>query len=330
VPNATSPSSGVVQVITDTAGVLSLTQTFTLASATSVVVAGDSVHALVAQSGATQVVPLTATGGVWAVGSLLSVFSGVATLAAFGTAGAVGTYGAGLAFFNLINGVWSLSNTIVLPFSPTVVTTDNFNTVYTAGSGGMAVVANNVVVGSGTWGAGIPTGIAAHQGRVLLAVPSNNALYIFGQNTPTSWSQQGSGALAQGATVRLALSTAQLFSLGSGSTVVQGFSGTPFVLTPIRAGAASLWNGSAWTTATMGIGHVPSACSFDASGNLVVATIQNTLWTISASGSVISSGSVQTYSGQTQSVPMGVSALLAAGGGMYAATSISGVLTQVK
>jgi hypothetical protein len=161
-------------------------------------------------------------------------------------------------------------------------------------------------------------------------VPTDNRLYIFGQTTPSTWSLETSAALNMGSPVALALSTAQLFTLGSGSTAVQGFSGLPFVLTPIQAGAASLWNGSAWTTLTMGIGHVPSAVGFDASGNFVAATVQNTLWSMTTGGVSLGSGTITQYPGQLQTAPMGVSALLAAGSGLYAATSISGVLTQLE
>ena len=327
----TAASGGAIQVITDTAGVLSLSQTLLIASATSVAVANTSVNAIVAQSGSTSLTTLTASAGVWTSGAVLNALSGMSTIVPYGSTGAVSNYGFGVAFINLTTGGWVLGSTIPLSFVPSVVTVDAFNTVYAAGSGNVAAISPTGVAGLGTWaGGGNPTGIAVHQGRVILAVPANNALYIFGQTAPGTWSQETSAALSLGSQVSLAQSTAQLFILGSGSTIVQGFSGLPYVLTPIRTGAASLWNGTGWTTATLGIGHVPSAVGFDAGGNLVVATIQNTQWTISPSGVAISSGAIQQYAGQTQAVPLGVSALLASGGGLYAATSISGVLEQIK
>ena len=327
---AVSPSSGLVQVITNTAGVLSLTQTFPVASATSVLVGTTSVNAIVAMSGATDIVPLTSVGGVWSTGAFISVFSGVTTLAQYGTTGAVATYGSGIAYINLATGGWTLGTAVNLSFAPSVVTTDSFNTVYAAGSGSLASINGANVAATGSWAGGVPTGIAVHQGRVILSVPTDNRLYIFGQTSSSTWSLETSAALNMGTSVGLTLSAGQLFTLGSGSTTVQGFSGLPYVLTPIRAGAASLWNGSAWTTLSMGIGHVPSAVGFDASGNLVAATLQNTLWTMTTGGVSLGSGTITQYPGQLQTAPMGISALLAAASGLYAATSISGVLTQLE
>jgi hypothetical protein len=71
------------------------------------------------------------------------------------------------------------------------------------------------------------------------------------------------------------------------------------------------------------------AICYDQSNNLRVATSQNTLWTITSGGTVLSSGAVPQYSTQPQSVPLGISSLLAFGAGVYGATSLSGTLVQV-
>ena len=167
------------------------------------------------------------------------------------------------------------------------------------------------------------------QGRVILSVPAANTLYVFGQTPSGSWTQQASGALSLGASVGLALSETTLFCLGSGSTTTLGFSGTPFVLTPVVSGIVAQRSGGSWTTTGLGVGHTPSAIGYDASNNLRVVTTQNTLWTIASGGTVVSSGIVPQITQQDQSVPLGVSALLASPSGMYCATSIPGVMIEI-
>jgi hypothetical protein len=174
--------------------------------------------------------------------------------------------------------------------------------------------------------AGAPTGIAVQQGRVILSVPSSG-LAIFGNTAPGNWTQQGSQS---GAYSALALSDTTLFAMGSGGTNTFGFSGAPYALTPVVSGVAGQWNGRNWTTTSLGIGHNPSAVGFDASGNVLVATVQNTLWNLNAAGGVISQGIVPQFSPQPQTVPLGPSAILATSDGVFVATSLSGVLVQIE
>jgi hypothetical protein len=189
-------------------------------------------------------------------------------------------------------------------------------------------VSGGIVTGSGVLPAGAPTGLAVQQGRVCVAMPSVSAITVMGLTSPGTWTQMGSAALALGAAVGLGLSQATLFVMGSGSTVTMGFSGTPYALTPALAGVAGQWNGSSWTTTVMGPSYTPSAVGFDASGNAWVATVQNDLWSVTSGGAVLTSGIVTQQPGQSQSVPLGASALLAASGQMWVATSVAGMLVE--
>lgn len=357
---ATSATGGVVQCLNYLFGTMSLQQTLTVASATAVMIGSDSLHALVVQSGATQLTSLINSGGAWATSLPVigaSAFTGIAPV----SNGAVVTYGSGIAYVTLGTGGWTLSPPVTLPFAPNVITADPFNNVYAAGSGNIASVSGNALTGLGAWNGGTPTAILAHQGRIVVAVPPDGLIYVFGHtavgggsggsqfltdqsgnvitdqagqpiqmpSSQPSWSAEYSGALNLGSFVGLGQSSAQLFTFSSGSTIISGFSGQPYVLTPTLAGTAAQWNGTSWTTTTLGIGHVPSACAYDASGNLQLTTIQNTLWSIAPAGNVNSSGSVPQYLGQSQTVPLGPSAILASGGGVYVATSMPGVLIEV-
>lgn len=335
VPNGTqalapSVSSGVVQVLGYSASVLSLLQSVTVSGACAVAVAGTSVNALVAQSGLSQAATLAYGGGSWSAGSPVTGLTGIAALAAFGTTGAVAAVSGGIAYLGLTAGVWSLLQTLNVGFTPTAITVDRFNNVYAAGGGALAVASGQTYIGSGAWTGGNATAVAVQQGRVLIAVPSDGLLRIYGQSSANAWTQQGSQTLSLGASVGLALSQTVLFTMGSGSTVTNSFSGAPFTLTNIVSGNVAIYSGSTWTTVRLGNGNTPSAITLDVSGNIWCTTIQNTIFNIAASGTIISSGIVPVMSGQTQTTPLGNSSVLVTGGHVYVGTSMAGVLVEVS
>ena len=325
---ASSVTSGVVQILAYATGVLSLTQTLAVSGACAVAFGADSLHALVAQSGQSQLATLNFT-SLWATGVPVTGLAGITTIAAYGSSGAVAACTAGLAWLSLASGIWLITGTTAVGFTPTVLAVDAFQQVYAAASGQLAVVgAAGSVIGSGSF-AGVPGAIVVQQGRVVLSLPAANTLSIYGQAAPASWSLQASTTLSLGASIGLALSDTTLFAMGSGSTVTFGFSGTPFVLTNVVSGAVAQRSAGSWTVTPLGIGHTPSAIGYDAAGNLRVATTQNTTWVISSGGTALSSGVVPQIPAQNQSVPLGVAALLASPSGMFCATTIPGVLIEI-
>lgn len=327
---AVSPSSGVVQSIAYATGVISLSQTLTVSGAAAIAVAGDSLHAVVAQSGQSQLATLINT-GTWATGSPVTGTPGITTVIPYGASGAVAAYTSGLAFMTLATGGWSITNRVTLSYTPTVLGQDPFGSVYAAGSGLLSVVSTSgaAIVASGSWTGAAPTGLAVKQGRLVLAVPSDSRLYEFGNDVPGLWSLQSSGVLAAGTPVGLGLSQTTLFVMGSASTTMLGYSGTPFVLTNPVSGIAAQRIGGVWVTTVLGVGHTPSAIGYDTGGNLRVATTQNTIWNINSAGTVVSSGIIPQIAQQAQTVPLGVSSLLAFASGMYCGTSMPGVLVSI-
>ena len=179
---AVSPTSGVVQILSYAAGVLALTQTLAVSGACGIVVGTDSLHALVAQSGASQLATL-AFSGSWAVGTPVTGLPGITTVVPWGSSGAVAAYSSGLAYLGLASGLWSITDTTNLGFTPTLLAVDAFLDVYAAASGQFSVVdPTGALRGSGSF-SGVPTGLAVQQGRVVLAVPASNTLYSYGQAT---------------------------------------------------------------------------------------------------------------------------------------------------
>ncbi len=323
-----SPTSGVVQVFAYATGAFSLTQTVVVPGAVGVATGADALHALVAQSGLSQLATLSFT-STWGTGIAVTGVPGITAVTAWGASGAVAAYSSGLAFIGLASGVWTIANTVALGFTPTLLAVDAFFDVYAAASGQLAMVsAAGVVQGSGAF-SGVPTGLAVQQGRVVLAIPAANMLLAYGQSSPGNWTQQASGALTLGSNIGLGLSQTTLFAMGSASTVTYGFSGTPFVLTNVVSGIVAHRAAGAWVTTGLGIGHTPSAVGYDSFGNLRVVTTENTLWTIGTSGTVVSSGIVPQIAAQSQGVPLGVSALTISPSGIYCATSIPGSLIEI-
>ena len=326
---ACDPVSGVVQRLDYTLGTLSLGQTLAVSGAYSVVVNGDSINAIVSQSGQSQAMPLTFAGSTWSVGTPVTGLTGIGALATYGVSGAVAAVSGGVYYLNFFGGLWSRTASASLGFSPTAVATDQFGQVYAVASGAVALVSGTTLVASGTWAGGMPTAVAIQQGRILIAVPSDGLLRVFGRSASGVLSQQTQTTMSLGTNVGLGLSLTTLFVMGSGATQTYGFSGAPYVLTPVLSGGVSLWNGASWTTTALGVGHLPSALGPDVSGNVWVATIQNTLWQLTSGGTVLSSGIITQYPGQLQSSPISPSAILATSSGVFIATSIPGALVQV-
>jgi hypothetical protein len=327
---AASLVSNEIEVIAYTASVLSLAQIVSVSGACSVAVAGSSINAVVAQSGLSQIATLSYAGSTWSTGTAVTGVPGVTAVAMAGASVAAATYSGGVALLSLAGGSWSLSNLVPLGFAPSVLAVDPFSRIYAAGSGSLAVVTGTSVLGSGSWSGAAPTAIAVQEGRAVMAIPSDGLFRIFAESAPGTWSQEGTAVLSLGAQVGLALSETVLFAMGSGATNTYGFSGTPFALTPVTSGAASRWNGSSWTSTALGIGHNPSAVTFDASGNAWVATVQDTYWNLSSGGAVLSSGAIPVFSGQVQTAPMGASRIVTSGTSVYVTTSLAGVLVQLQ
>src|SRR5579859_4478775 len=325
---AASPTSGVVQFLGYATGALSLTQTLAVSGATSIAFGADSLHALVAQSGQAQLATLTFS-STWAVGSQVLGLPGITTVTAWGSSGAAAAYASGVAFLGLASGVWSITSQTALGYVPALLTVDPFLNIYAAGSGQVSVIsAAGAITGSGSF-SGVPSGLAVQQGRVVLSVAAANAIYLFNQTQPGFYTATVGASASFGSQIGLALSETTLFAMGSGSTVTYGFSGTPFVLTSVVSGVVAQRSGGSWTVTALGVGHTPSAVGYDVSGNLRVATTQNTKWSIAISGTVLSSGIIAQIPQQVQSVPLGVSSLTISPSGMYAVTSIPGVLIEI-
>lgn len=326
---ATSPIVGAVQALNYIASVLSLDQTLVVSGAVSVAIAGTSINALVAQSGQSQAATLSFGGGSWSTGTPVTGLPGIQSLASVDATHIAATVSGGVSIIALAAGSWTISSTTALGFTPTVIAVDKFTRIFAAGSGAVAMISGTTMIASGTWAGAAPTSIDVHNGRIVMPVPSDNLIRIFARSDQEVLSQQGSLALALGTSVGIGTSDTVAFVLGSGATNMYGFSGSPFVLTPVTQGIFGQWNGSAWTTSVLGIGHNPSSVAFDTSGTAWLSTVQGTYFNMSSGATVLASGTIPVFPQQLQTVPLGISVIIPVSGQVYVSSSLAGVLTEV-
>lgn len=314
-----------VEVLGYSAGTLTLAQTLTLANAGGVVVMPTSADALVCQPGSNQYSTLTASLGVWNVTGTSSADAGIGPVVMVSPSQvAIGMSGSVL-LVNFAAGVWTPLLNVAVPFTVTQVAVDSNGTIYAASAGHLSVIVNHAVVGTGTW-SGSAGQMLIVAGQVIIPDPLSGLVRIFGTDNGTAWTQRATLPIP-GAYTGLGSAGEDLFIAGTGGTVLYNF-GAPYALVPVQTGAAGFWNGSAWTTASLGVGQVPSAITIDVSGNAQVATVQNNLYAVTPGGGV-TPGIVPQYAGQTQDVPLGVSSLCVSGTHLFATTSMPGVVVQV-
>ncbi len=325
---ATAPSSGVVQVLGYSGGVLSLAQTLAVANAGSVAAMASDTDALVCQTAGNAVLPLTATGGAWAAsGASLALASPQAVVAVSGSSAAV-AYASGVALLTKSGSTWSVAASAALSYLPTLIAADSFARVYAAGASAFTVFSGTTAIGSGALASGAPSAMLVDQGRIVFAVPAASGLLVYGQSSASGWTQQGAVTGVAGLDA-LGVAGTTLFAASTGATTLFSFSGTPYVPQPVQAGVLGVYNGTTWATGSLGAGRYPAAIGTDASGNYRVACTDNSLWTFTSGAAFAASGTIGVYGGQASGTPMGFSALLASGTAVYAATSLAGALVQV-
>ena len=278
---------GVVQVFNYAASTLSLSQTLTVNNASAIAVFSSNSDALVCRSTANVVVPLYVSGGSWFVSGTTLSLTAPGAIVTLGSGVAAVGYASGVAVVTQTAGIWNVTATGTTNLLPTTMTTDFYGNLFLAGSGGAFAVVSSGTLSVLCSGAvsGTPTASAWSQGRWLLAVPAVSGVYTLGLSAPQTWTQQGFSASVSGTPAGIAVGGTTIFTGSvSGGTALLSLSGSPYALTPVQQGYLGLWGGSSWTTASLGAGVVPTALAFDASGNVNLTCVNNTLYSFSSSG----------------------------------------------
>lgn len=310
-----------VHVFTSSFGTVSLTQTITVTGAAAVAIALDSTHALVCQPSSNQIQGLGFNGSSWVTSGTVAIGNPRSVLAISQTQMLVGcSSGIATLTFSIVSG-WNVTSVVSgVGFVPTALAVDpnGGGVAATATSGSNGLVYYNGASGSFV---GSASGVVAQQGQILTADPTNSLLRLFA-NVGGTISQQASGAGLAG--VSTVANVGNLVLASNGTTTQELQWGAPYTFSIVKGGVVSVYNGSTFSTLTMGAGHIPVAMAFDASNNLTVATLQNEIYVYNpATSAVVSSGSFPIFLGQSQATPYGTSSLIWASGQVWATSSMN-------
>ena len=337
VPNGSqvlSTNGASLGVFTIVSGALTLSQTLTSSNAGPIAITPDSSDALIIQVGSNSVANFINTLGVWAAGTPITVSGAQCVIALSATSAAVGT-ATGISLLQRSGSTWSVSTTLSLGFSVIAleeVSGGTFVAVGNNGSTGYAVMVSGAAVLNTLSWTGNAESIVVTQGRAFVLDTTNNLIRGF--------SVVGSSILAEFNTsvistpyapTSLAFTGVTLWQI-NGLAAYQSQINKPFNISPIYSGDVSVYNGS-WIQYTFGIGHQPTAVTYDTSGNLYVATLQNDLYKFGPiSGGflpLISQSVIPEFSGQKAGTSLSISSLVFVGIHLYGSSSSSGVLTEI-
>ena len=271
----------------------------------------------------------------WEFANTISL-SGVTSLAPSLPSQAIAGFTSGLAFLatSPIGTTLTISSLSALPFTPQAVGSDqlslNCAVGSQGGSGWLAIFQGQSLAATFNW-PGSGASVAVYRDQILVADPSIPGLRIFGYfinqyrlisvitSVPTGLSQIIITPVTQyylGSTV---------FAVGTSGVYEYQFV-SPWVVVNLPNGAVANYASGAWTTTTLGTYEQPSAIAYDLSGNLKVSTVQNTLYTISPTGGIITQEALPPYTGQASGVPLGISSMVVSGGALYGSSSLNGAL----
>lgn len=323
-----APTVSSLYVLQYSVGTLSLSQTLTISGSAASTFTPDSVYGLNCQPAANKITALTFSGS-WAPSGTITIGNPQSVVGVSSTQAAAGCV-SGLAYLYLTGGSWAVSGTVSLPYIPTALACDPEGNVYAAGASGangyFSVISGLSVASSATW-TGAAAGLVYLNGQVVVGDPTNDLLRLFG---PVSgvWGQRSSVSAPSGA-VSLAFNGDTLFATGISGTGEWNFT-SPYHVSPARLGAVAVYASGSWTTASLGVGQQPTAAAWNPSGQVSVATLGNTLYSISVTGGVIASGAIAQSPNQPQSTPIGLSYLRWLGTSLYGSTSLNDSLVQIE
>lgn len=323
------PVSGKVSALLLTSGVLAISQTISVSAAAASMMTPADIDGLICQPGLNQVMPLHFTGSAWVTGTPLVLTNPQSAISTAASGAAVG-FSSGVAFYTLAGSTWSLAASTALAFTPTALACDVSGNVFAAGSQGasgyLSIFSGTAVSQTITWpGSGV--GCIYSSGQIVVGDPTVNLLRIFG-GLPGAIAQQKSFAASAGLVNGMTKGTYTLFAPGSGFVSMYQFT-QPYTIEPLRSGAVSVYATGSWAIASLGVGQWPEAVTFDVSGNVGVVTLQNQLYSVSRSGTVLASSAIAQIQQQPATVPIGLSDLAYLSGTLYASSSLNGALVKL-
>lgn len=321
---ACDPTGGNVYVFDFSTTTTSLLQTLPLANAYDIAVTPNGQHALVCQPGSDALTELSVSGVGWATSGTVSGIASPQSIVAISDLHMAVGCSSGIANVILTSGgTWIVDSVTALPFNPLYLALDSTSGVIAAGTAG----------GSGylyaaadqTTFTGDASGLVYSAGRYIVADNTNSLLRIYSLGT-SGFAAESAPAAPTGVSM-LVIADGTIFAATSGVTWQYGYA-APYAVQRNVTGKVSVYDGS-WHTADLPAQQLPMALTFDASGNVLAATLYNSLYTVSMSGVVTASGTVTQFSGQPQGVPLGISSLLIVNGETFATSALNNTLVDL-
>ncbi len=325
-----SSASGVVQLYNMDVNVFNLAQTFTLSDAGAVAVIPNSLTAFICQTPLNQITIFNASNNVWASGATIAI-NGPTDVYALSNTQVFATVASGFAYINEANQVWSVGASGALSYTPTTITQDEFGILYVAGSssttGYLTAIASGVVLGGSSW-AGSADDLLWIQGQLCVTDSTNSLVRIFGLING-QFTQINTAPAPMGSPVPIVVTDSGESIFVGGSTMSYQYQfAQPFTLQATQTSTASLYVSGGWNNTVLGISERPSACTFDDSGNLWVATQENNVYEVNTGG-IVSSQIVPQYGQQPQITPIGLSSLMWNNGHLYATSCLEGGIVEI-
>lgn len=330
------PVNGVVRQYNYAFETLSLAQTLNVSGAAALTLTADGLKALVCQPALNQITPLSLSASQWASGTPIS-FSSPQSILASGVGQAFVGGASGISKLVYSGGAWTVSGSVAVGFSPTTVLSASGNILAAGSFGGSgffaAVSPSLAALFSYSW-PGAAAGMTDVQSQIVINDPTQSMFLCFGNLFtqyqyifPVQAFRSLNGIYASPLTPYSNGGT--LFGMASGSSPLYQHT-APYNVEPYRSGVVAVRTSGGWGVATLGSGHVPTALTFDASGNVWAATLQNDLYQVGPAGNIISSQTITQFSGQVQTAPLGISSMTFLGSGLFAASSLAGPLVKLN
>ena len=341
----TSPSSGVVYNILYSLGVLSIQNTTSgVPNASACTIQNDQITAFVCQPTQNQVMQLNLVGSHWVTGATFAITgaSTIQTLTNTLSGVAVG-YASGVAFLQGNAQNYHIANTVPLTYTPTAITIDaasNVVAVGTSGASGVFTPFTGVVSGASLTWPGNALGVVYLQGQVTVLDAINNVYRHYGKYDGVPYSLYNAEPFYTSGVSGIGLAVSPFTATASGGTTFTMTSGGsalaymshyvgPFNISPAVSGQVSIYSSGAWTTVGLNERDAPTAMTFDGSGNLQVATRNNLLYAIAASGTIQSTATIPVYTRQIQTTSLGISAMTYSLNHLWGVSSFNGALVEL-
>jgi len=323
----TDSTSNSFSILSYVVGVLTVAQTISQTGAFAVVTGPDSLTALVGDYTDGVIIQYQFSGGTWSAlpsGDNISL-ANVHALAPLGQQIIAG-YHLGTAILTETAGVWEVTDTLALSFSPLEIAVDSSLNAYLAGIDNIAVINDGAIIGSGSFSGASTVAIIENNGQIAILDETDLVIRLFSTGDLVTWTQSSTVAVPSGSST-LYQAGATVFV--GGNSILEYNWGAPFVFEPVRLGSFATYNGTSWTPYSLGADKSPGSITVDPSGNFWVICADNSLYEFSVSATLVSQSAVPNYPGQPSTTPIGAADITWFGGQQYVVCSMAPYVVQL-